>query len=369
MIETLVETESHILMTDLSFTDIDFGADHSGIKRMDRPLYGSLIDYGRAPSGVQFEPSFQIRAKQGEEIRIEFQIQQDVPIELMPNDENGVACHSVDHPGLLPKGLVANELINAKHCRLTWNQSSEDESRKLTVLRLLCVRNDGMDLTNAEKVEGGLYLAIVNREQGFTPGTPELKDPGPPSDSTIKIHGIDGVGRPVYDLFSLDPEEVPAHLELEPAFRVREGAQVNFKLVLDLPEPYQNVVFFPDIHGHVDVRGHSPESRPSQLQRSNFFEGDPQACRLRWVQETGRSGCTAIPGEGKECYCTHGYASSFHLRSNQWPSSLERFKTLLEAGDIETIYAEIGAPVTDFDPTVIQPPVCTSVNGQTVCTE
>jgi hypothetical protein len=332
----------------LSLTGIWFeGSDLS------QPRYPSLIDGTRAPAGVQFEPCLQIRQEAVEILKIRFEIAQKEVSFLTLNGD--VQATSVYHPvdGMLPPGVESVKLVDGdpRKCELTWDQAAAERAgfSRLSLVRLLCQRSGPPPLTALEKVEGGLYLAILKRlEPAF--GKPEIKDPGLPVPETIKILGFDQGGRPVYDLFQSGVQDgLSASLSLEPAFRCREGQIVGFSLALDLPEGI-DIEFVTDPNSdQVQVTGFLPEGRPFQLGETTAeeFDGFPhRKCSISWFQETGRQYCaTSNFKESRRGYCTSGQGSSFGLRAT--PSGVLPFD------------APPGT-VAEFDPTVIQPPSCTA---------
>jgi hypothetical protein len=236
---------------------------------------------------------------------------------------------------------------------LVWDQGLADQAGfgPINILRLLCRREGG--LSALEEVEGGIYLAILNRPvPAFI--DPDANPPGDPIEKTIKMLGFDSQGRAVFDLFRPEVQAgLEPYLTLEPAFRCREGQIVSFSLVLDLPDTIdlQFVVEPKQDEGQVMVAGFVPSGRPLQLADTTAgpFNGHPRRkCSTSWYQETGRQYCaTSNPEEAKRCYCTYGQGSSFALLAT--PGG--KFPPNRKAGR----FAEI-------DPTVIQPPSC-SPNG------
>jgi hypothetical protein len=361
MIETLSNKtpssdQEELMAHDLEITGITFeGGDLS------KPRYHSLIDYGRAPAGVQFEPAIQILQSPVPELRFLFEID---PLQAAVFDADGqgtVRVTSVLNPEWTPPGLVSAQLFEGdpRRCELIWDQNRANTafggSKRLAPLRLHALSTDGHELSALEKVEGGVYLAILNQVEEPFPDRVQ-KDRGEPIPSTIKILGFDAAGgRPVYDLFQPGVlEQLVTSLTLEPAFRVREGQMSSFSMALDLPEALQSIRFEVEPQKtEVRVFGFEPESRPFQLERAMAgpFGGLPdRMCHLDWVQETGRQLCaTSNVAQARRSYCTHGQAASFELRATHEGIRSEH---LFLAGE--------GHRVPRFDPTVIQPPSCTS---------
>jgi hypothetical protein len=319
---------------------------------LSQPRYPSLIDPGRAPAGVQFEPCLQIRLEPIGILKIVFEIgEEGVSFLLTPGGD--VQALSVFNPwnGMPPPGVESVKLIdgNPRKCELTWDQGAADRAgfSRLSLVRLLCQRV-GPPLSAVEEVEGGIYLALLKRlEPAF--GDPHLNDPGPAVPETIKVLGFDSGGRPVFDLFEPGVQDgLPESLALEPAFRCREGQIVDFSLALDLPDEIDIQFVTEPGTDQVQVAGFLPEGRPFQLAETTAgdFDGFPnRECSISWFQETGRQYCaTSNAREARKCYCTSGQGSSFGLRAT--PKGVLPFE------------APKGT-VAEFDPTVIQPPSCT----------
>ncbi|HEX3129556.1 MAG TPA: hypothetical protein VH394_19620 [Thermoanaerobaculia bacterium] len=329
-------------LTGIRFEDLD----------LSQARYPSLIDEQRAPVGVQFEPCLHIRESGVGLLKIYFEIGQEGVTFVTSEDD--VRTTSVFDPWSqeLPPGVESVKLVggNLQKCELTWNQQAADLAgfRRLTLLRLFCHRV-GPPLSAVEEVEGGIYLAILQRpEDPF--GSPDKKVDSVPLANAIKILGFDSAGRPVYDLFRPEVQEsLSLEFGLEPAFRCREGQIVAFSLVLDLPSSL-NIQFVTEPNGdEVLVAGFLPEGRPFQLSDTTVgaYGGFPnRRCEISWFQETGRQYCaTSNVLESTKCYCTHGQGSSFGLCATP--------------GGVPPRIAPHGK-VGEFDPTVIQPPSCTS---------
>lgn len=325
MIETLRNETASTHQEDpsipaLAVTGIKFdGGDLS------KPRYPSLIDYSRAPAEVQFEPGVQIISADPLPFTVVYGIDPAAGVTFAQDADGLPLVQSVAAPaesGPVP-GLSA-ELLNLTTCRLTWNQA--EAASPSTALRILCKPGNRL-LTDPEEVDGGVYLAIVHRQeeaiepmQGTAPGSSE---PG-----TIKILGTDAQGRPRYDLFSPDVlASLPPDLQLEISFRVRQGATVQFSLLFSLDQGGD--IRFDSVDGQVVVK----PARPEQL-RSTAVSDQGEECTLLWVQETEAA--------------TQGRVDSFFLEASDGELPSE-------------IFAERARRVRiQLDPTVIQPPNCTS---------
>lgn len=296
---------------------------------LSKPRYPSLIDHSRAPAEVQFEPGVQMISADPLQFTVLYRIDPSADVIFKQDGNDLPVVQSVAAaPDFGPVPGLSAELLDSTTCLLTWNQAAAASA--VTALRILCEHSDG-SFTPEELVEGGVYLAIVHRHQagsepilGSAPGSPESR--------TIKILGTDSQGRPRYDLYH--PEvlaNLPSDLELEISFRVREGERVQFSLLFSLA-PGSDVQF-QSVAGQVVVQ---PE-RPEQL-RSAAPSVLGEKCTLVWVQET-------------DLAAVEGQVSSFFLEA----SDVEL--------PIEIPFGERAAFVrrrVQFDPTVIQPPSCTS---------
>jgi hypothetical protein len=331
-----------LVITRITFQDGD----------LSRPRYGSLIHQDHAPAGVQFEPCLQIRETLDEPLTVRFEI--DPGVRFVATGLGTVLVTSIlDPQNPTPPGLVSATFVSGdlRKCDLVWDQAEADAEGfgQLNTLRLHCEFEDSnhSPLTPVEQVEGGLYLAILNREeslfemQGSNP-------PGEPVPETIKMLGFDSIGRPRYDLF-LPHDSLPEALVLEPAFRCREGQIVSFSLALDLP-PQIELRFVTDVPPNADqvaVSGFLPSGHPFQLYQTTVGEfggKEKRKSTVTWTQETGRQYCqTSNVREAKRCYCILGQTSSFGLRAAPHGQLVPELRKM-----------------ASIDPTVIQPPNCTS---------
>jgi len=361
MIETLrgeaLLDQEELVIPGLKITGITF-ADGD----LSRPRYPSLINYERAPEGVQFEPAIQIMEVAVPQLHIQYEIDPAQPVIFDAPDGN-VRVTSVLNPEGTPAGLVSAKLVDGdrRRCELVWDQEKANEAfggpNRIAPMRLHCCHSSELrELSSSpvEQVEGGVYLTILNR-----PETPfeirSVKEPGTPLESTIKILGFDPEGRPVYDLFQPEVlEGLIAYLALEPSLRIREGQISSFSMVLDLPPELEGIRFeLEPKRNAVRVVGFEPQGRPFQLNDTTpgDFGGLPnRKCFVEWYQETGRQYCsTSNSNEARKCYCTKGQVTSFNLRATDG----ENFSDIL-------IARGLAHRVAQFDPTVIQPPNCTS---------
>jgi hypothetical protein len=300
-----------------------------------RPRYGSLIDYSRAPEGLQIEPAFQIVSDQeGLEIEVVLEIRSDqgVTFEL---EGKRVKCRLIDAPDTpVPPGLVSAALDGSpERCRLRWNRTLGNG--KLKVLRVFCQPVPEDDVF--AKVEGGLYLAIIDRPR--KPVRVQEARTSAPAASAIQVVGIDRSGRPLYDLFKPEPSGIDSRLELEPAFRAWEEVPASFDITLNLPAPYSGLRFETEAPGKVKVYPHHPPSRPAHLESAAAAD-DGKTCRIAWRKSTG----PCLPGTKKK-RCFLGDPASFHFK-------------LMDRGGTGELAALVEA--LDIDPTVIHPAPCTA---------
>jgi hypothetical protein len=351
-----------------------------------KPRYPSLVEYGRLP-GIQVEPAIRLRAKNPREVEITFEIAEGQGVTFVP-EEGGVRCRTIDKPrdeDIPIHGLVETRLEKeGRRCTLVWNQAAANEPmverfqdagrrKEITTLRVFCQKKEGLPKEDEvmTAVEGGLYVALLyTPRDGEMPPVVDLKTPGfekPAEESVatkpeIRVVAIDSHDRPVYDLFRpfladtfLDPE-----LELEPAFRVREWETVELDLVLavqGLPG-----LRWKSSRGEADVIPISAaEGRPRPLKTTESWP-DEGRCRIRWVQETGRSACVDGSEEARRCYCHTGRTSSFLFSATPRLSDLvgpvpEHFLNhpgFLKGDNPVKFLSRI-----NIDPTVIEPPTCT----------
>jgi hypothetical protein len=312
---TLTETGATgpVQITGITFQDGDLCS----------PRYPTLFDEDRA-KGLRFEPGFQILSL---DRTFEFLVQLD--------PEGGVELDRIVLPlnaRSLPPGLKT-EWPDPFTCLLTLGSPFE----KVTALRLPC-HPTGREITEEEIVYGGVYLAIVNREEPMTKWHfAVVAEPGEPEELTIKLLGLDGFGRPVYDLFVADAlSELPPDLVLEPTFRVQGFEKVSLAIRIATP-PELDLRFRKALRdpAQVKVEPFEPDLKPPQL-RSAVREDEGRRCGMVWV--AGQSGTSV------------GAASTFYLEADWQPQGAGHRSFLRQHG--------VRAVRVQLDPTVIQPPSC-----------
>jgi hypothetical protein len=322
-----------------------------------RPLYSTLFDYGRTPTDARFEPGVQI-LRAGHRLRFLFQIEEKARVEFLSDGGLPVVL-SITEPyleGPIP-GLTA-VLLDPVTCQLTWDQEEADRAHnavvRVTALRLLCRLLD-REPTDPEQVDGGLYLAIVNRPEEEGPDL-GIGDRGVPEPRTIKLLGSDGCGRPVYDLFLPGAQTLmPSYLGLEPTIRVREHEKVDLSVqIATLPGIDLRFERAPANPKEVEVHGYEPRGWPSQL-RAAERQDFGRRCQMVWIEETGRHACTTGSAEKGMSYCVNGRVATFYLTA-----TLEGgFERIFRKKSELAAWRKRGVRM-QFDPTVIQPPSCTA---------
>lgn len=352
MIETItspLSVEQTTETIELHFGAISFQREAGKIQLWE-PRYNSLFDYGVTPENLRLDPGFQILAKEPTAlwIRMTFEIEDE---EVRFADAGkGLRCFSIEAPGVLGEAVpgivkVDWDPSNPKRCVVTWQQSLADEAereahgdpsrrRNVTVLRIACAATGPEADPVRNKVEGGVYVAIINKPR-YSKGIDPIagrKGQG----KRIEIIGIDEHARPVYNIFKADVAVDP-RLELEPAFRAIEGENLPVKIALRL-DPVREFETTTPEGKEVVVLNHSPAVRSLQLRRTDA-EDNATVCSLEWCQQTARNVCREGSPDATLCNCTQGSVASFFMRLKP-----------LDGND------ELAA--VDIDPTVIQPPVC-----------
>lgn len=290
---------------------------------LSRPLYPTLFDYARAPQGVRFEPGVQILEPHGRLLRFRLQLEAEAGVELRVGAGGQPVIKSAVDPsveGLSIPGLTAAVLLDPYTCDLTWDQPAGVE---VTALRLLCTPI-GRPLIDGERVDGGVYLVILNRPKDLP--VLGISDAGAQEPNTIKMLGSDPAGRPVYDLFQ--PAALPAlpsDLSLEPSLRVRRLEGMEFAVRMAAPVDLRFVQADGDPQ-EVKISG----TRPPELKHADWLDqGD--LCKLIWSSESG----------SQESLDLIGRVSSFFLKADEVPAPGTGTARFLRV-----------------DPTVIQPPSC-----------
>lgn len=347
-----------------------------------KPRYPSLLQYDRM-RGIQLEPALLVRTKEPMVARILFDIGEGQGITFVKEEGNRgsrVKCRSLDRP-LDPEvpGLVEARWESETSCTLYWNQAAanayaqerfQDSSRsqEMTVLRLYC--QGGSEPADewekaATAVEGGLYLVILySPREGSRSRLIDLTPPNFPvvsreaSQPEVQICDFDVHGRPVCDVFRPLLERADAldqDVELEVAFRAREGESVEMDLTLNVQDM---ALRWKDLGGEAEVIPFGSQERPWQLQSARLLE-DGKTCRIHWLQQQAcRPNGPAGESEATLGDLTVGRAHSFLLKVDTSGENVEeelsqRFG-LLDRHSLDRFIARMA-----IDPTVIEPPTCT----------
>ncbi len=340
-----------------------------------KPRYPSLIQYDRM-RGIQVEPALLIRTKDPLEVRVIFEIEKGQGVTFVKEEGNRVKCRSLDRPlDQEVPGLEAR-WENETSCTLIWNQAAANKhaqerfqdgnrSQEMTVLRLYC--QGGYQPADkweeaVSAVEGGLYLAILyspraggrSLEVQLTrPDFPPL--PRAAVQPEVHISDIDLHGRPVCNLFRPHFENGPfldQDVELEVAFRAREGESVEMDLSLDVPDLGLR---WKNLGGEAEVIPFSSQGdRPWQLQSAKLL-GDGKTCRIHWLQQTCRSNDRPEESEAAPCDRTVGRVHSFLLKVDTSDEDVqEELRRRFNLVNLDRVIARMAV-----DPTVIEPATCT----------
>jgi hypothetical protein len=345
----MIETLGTVVLQEVAGT---YDLSVTGIKFRDsdlsKPLYPSLIDDSRAPQGIQFDPGVQSRSLIPRPLTFLFQIDPAANVRFQsgatPDAPVIQSVAAMPGFGFIP-GLQSAVLLDSTTCQLTWNQSVA--LFDVTALRLCCEPTNRLP-TDPERVDGGIYLAIIHREE---PGKQVQGADRGPIARTIQILGSDEHGRPIYDLYFRDAlASLPEDLSFEPCYRVREGQTASFDMLLSLSLG-DDIEFeaSSSSSGQVAIQPYQPREWPSQLHDAGRSDLGKK-CSLEWVQNLGRSACRISDPEKGRAYCMAGYVTSFYL-------------DVVKNGGSELAKRQAQTHRTkhfQVDPTVIQPPSCTA---------
>jgi hypothetical protein len=317
----------------LSLDQVDFAAG-----QLWRARYPTLIRHEvHDAAGLQLEPAFRVRsAAPDQEVEVVFRLAGD-DVEFAASPLGAVDWQLLVPANDWPAPDVTVTLSaegHRKECRVLWRRSGAP----LTALLIRCRHvhggpQPGSDAWKWTRVEGGVYLALVDR--GDVPPVPPVPpEPaqtpaGLPVAGTVRVLGVDEHGRPVYDLFRED-FSLPAGLALEPAFRAAPGEQPELRLRLDLPAIFQDVRFQVDDAGEVEMAFAIPAARPAHFVGS---PGGELACTLLWSRALLEEGA----GDSRQGRTANLYA-------------------MLDFGALRGALAD--AIEKGVDPTVIEPPAC-----------
>ena len=257
--------------------------------------YPSLIDHGNAPRGFQFEPAFHIFAQ---EMEVIFQIADQNVVFTAIGD--AVTWQSLVLPDPeKPAPDVTVELCHGdpRRCRVLWRSSGTP----LTALRIVCHYLEGgpepeTDEWALARVEGGVYLAIIDRGTARHNPNPVRNSSRAGRPGAVRVVGIDDKSRPIYDLFCEDFPLAP-ELGLEPAFRVHHGERLDFKLLLDLPEQPE-IRFKTGEGGQVEMTYGVPGFPPESLLGAPAGD-EARLCTIEWHHASCVAGGAEICHQGR----------------------------------------------------------------------
>lgn len=309
-----------------------------------RPLYPTLFNYDVVPASLNLVPSFQVKTQAITHLAITLELETDQPFEFQSDQ------------------LVPFRVINGNQDSVTSSMTPkscvleidlEKLGSKSAVVQVFCRGTEPMnpgDQGRAE-VEGGLFLSIVS-------DPPQPDDP----ESRQLLH---------YNLFNdtvyTERSIVSAGLEPEPAFRVQQAQAFDVSISLGLP----NRVFVPKESRSTQVALHmlEPNTEPAAL-TVDFLDRSPKDCGVQWASPSDSERrnylVTSFSMEIRELT---DEARTFLKERRHWDGKfgnelLEILASLLKE-DLERLLPLRGAA----DPTIIDTPKCTTINGQTVCSD
>jgi hypothetical protein len=303
---------------------------------LSRPRYPHFYRYPKPPTpALQLEPAFQVDDEVKElSVQLDLAIEKpDVQVEFVDDrdDPGKPLCRELNDSGL-EQPQVEYFGSSKTSCVLTWK--AVEGAPKTRVFRLYCQRQQGKDLTDEEKVYGGLFLTFTTDPTGqigkeIEPTKfPDLR-PG-----SVWLLGSNVSHSPLYDQHH--PLAMPEGVEIEPAFRIREGHQLNFGMVqgIDYASWLPQLKFL------------QPPEKPDALD----FTHTSTYYSFSW-RSAPRDCQTGIA----DCY--EGQVVTFHLQPILPETHANFVGALLEAGwtveDYRAALEGIGV-----DPTIIQPPPC-----------
>jgi len=254
--------------------------------RLWKARYPSLIDDNSPPS-FQFEPAFQVCSEEpDQEVEVVFRIadEENAVFEtLLGGEVSWQLLVPLNTETPAPDVRVTLWDEDPRTCRVVWRRSGAP----LTALRVACRHAEGgpppdTDEWALTRVEGGVYLAIIDRGTTCIDHEPVRNPAGTRESGRVRVVGLAN-GRPVYDLFRKD-FSAPPEISLEPAFRMSHGEHRDFRLALDLPEPYAGVRFKTSPDGQVDVSQPLPTWRAGGLVGTAGSVGEC-LCTIEWRRD------------------------------------------------------------------------------------
>lgn len=364
MIETL-EAPSSAPQTDSSVASVKL-QDIFFASELWQPLYPTLFDYGAAPSGLNLVPSFQVKDSTITSVEVTLELRRDQDFELQ--SDQPVFWRMING-----QATVTPSSVTSKSCVLTIKPATVE-----VVLQVLCKRTGQTDFSGREEIEGGLFLSIVNDPGAdVEPGASHrLTDPAA---GEILILGVDEHKRLRYNIFVsrvyTDLSMVSAGLEPEPAFRVRQAAPLKVEVSLNPTA----LIFIPKAGqpGEVALLMREPGTAPGAL-NVTFLTKDggpvPEGCEIRWTS----------PGDPERLdYLVTSFSmevreltseAKSYLQERGWDGKLGLellmlLAVLLADSEIRKELLRKLLRVGGADPTIIDTPICTRINGATVCSD
>ena len=328
------------------------------------PLYPTLFDYGAAPTGLHLVPSFQVMDSAINRVEMTLELRRDESFEFQSDQQT--VLFRVIHG----QARVTSLGLSPKICTLRIDLEPQPS---LVVLQVLCKRAGQTEFSGQEEIEGGLFLSIVNNSE-----TGALRPDADPRDSeplpdTIRITEIDHQERLRYKIFKstvyTDLSMVSAGLEPELAFRVQQASGLGVKVSIDLP----NLIFLPrEDHPQevaLDMLGQT--SKPGDL-HVGFLLNDggptPRGCDIQWTSPSDPVRRNFfVTSFSMEVHELTNDAQEF-LRTRDWKGTfdvelLKLLAALIKDPEFLKLLRKVGAA----DPTIIDTPTCTEINGRLVC--
>jgi len=371
MIDTLEavfsDTETDPSVASVNLQNISFDGE-----LLSEPRYPTLFNHDSAPPDLDLVPSFRVRDENIKSVKVTLQLAQDFEFR--------------NSWRLISGNAEVTAAFTLKSCVLTIIPGTSP-----VVLQIPCKRVNQMDFSILEETEGGLFLSLVKDARLATmPGRKGMPPPVVPE--MIFLMGADDHERLQYNIFAdtvyTDPSlMISAGLEPEPAFRVRQGKMLNAKISLartDLlflpvdPDPKVNL-------GRISLEMRQPTTKPEDLSVTYLIDGiilHPDASGIQWARSGAPSQdyrvisfCMAIYQmtlKAQQLLASLKADESFsrqlsgkEARDEKFGQELLRRLSTLLAQDPEFLST---LPVVGrVDPTIIDTPTCTVINGHEVC--
>ena len=343
-----------------------------------QPRYPSLFDYEAAPSGLHLVPSFQVKSPNVHSVQMTLELGPGFELRL-PQSGPIVFWRAIN--GLQGQTAVTPSSVTSTSCILTITPDAP-----VVVLQVLCKRSGQTEFSGREEIEGGLFLSIVNDSGvAVVPGKGRLEHELPPG--VILITGMDGHHRLEYNLFAgtvyTDLSVVSAELEPELAFRTPQAKGLSAGISLALTD----LIFVPraDHRKKVSLKMREPATEPATLDVPFLEQVDgspvPGGCGIHWTS----------PDSPQRGYLVTSFSMEVRKLTDEAKADLARLGDdtfrdqlfLRKARDgkfnrelLMHLAKLIGehpgflhklTAMGDADPTIIDTPICTRINGEVVC--